>query len=85
MARSRADAMLAVHLHRALDGSWYAVGTFRDKSIGKYGQKILEGSIASSTIDMIAGLIETEKHFRPEPVEISAQSLDETSPDSGID
>ena len=63
MAGLNETDLLAVHLHRALNGEWYAVGTFVDKSVGKNGQRILAPTLAPFTVGMIAGLIETEKFF----------------------
>ncbi len=49
--------VLALHLHQSQSESWYAIGTFRDKSVGKRGQLVIAESIPQSRIGDIIALI----------------------------
>ena len=52
------EELLALHFHRSLDGSWYAVGSFRDTTVGKKGQAIVAQEIPRAKMAKILALLE---------------------------
>ena len=50
--------LLAIHLHRSPDGSWYAVGNFRDKRVGKNGTRVVAENLSPAKVTEILKCLE---------------------------
>lgn len=47
---TESSGLLALHLHKSQDESWYAVASLRDKTVGKRGQCVIADSLPESVI-----------------------------------
>jgi hypothetical protein len=51
--------LLAIKLYRDANNEWYAVGTFRDQSVGKNGNRLVATEIPTEAVSLFLKLLAT--------------------------
>jgi len=61
MAKLDEAQLQALHFHRALNGGWYVVGNFSDKTVGKKGQHIISDQVPPAIMNQLLVLLTKEE------------------------